>query len=514
VRAPEAQSSTSPEQISAPAPDVASAVHDLQSQLRETQSSLSTHLDKVRALESVLVEQEAIKQEVRSIRELMEVRREIEDRQDDKMDQDDEPRDGFDTDEDDDYDARSISTVLPHELETLPEEDEEQLAEDERAAQLESAESAPEESHSSHDVGRPRTPEPSLLAAARRSSQSSPLSQVASDAPAANEDVYEQVMKLSQQVSAVLTITSNLEAQQSAAQSTIQALESKVQSLETMLKAAEDALVQSRSQPATSPSESVTEVFHDWRKTIEGQWSGVQHEWLAEKDKMVKVREDWDSKVRQVDVGIERMSSLQAQLSQHLHQPIHHHTLLNGDALKHNGGLVTPPSPRSQSSDSVRYRRRRRRSSGSRGRSRSPSADIEALDGDVDTDTTLASDEVGTKSSRAYSPFFFNDTDDEAGPGIIGHGAERTLATPAPSLDTSVGSLGSDALSSKTPAPPNPSEPAKSRLMASFLLLVEALRSLLLINSQERPAFNMQAAVGVVLLSVAAAAVVWKVKPE
>jgi hypothetical protein len=38
---------------------------------------------------------------------------------------------------------------------------------------------------------------------------------------------------------------------------------------------------------------------------------------------------------------------------------------LNSDALKHNGSLVTPPSPRSQSSDSGRYRGRRRRSSGS-----------------------------------------------------------------------------------------------------------------------------------------------------
>ena len=62
---------------------------------------------------------------------------------------------------------------------------------------------------------------------------------------------------------------------------------------------------------------------------------------------------------------------------------------MNGDVVKHNG-LVTPPSPRSQSSDSGRYRRRRRRnregrresegeeSSGSEGeegeRSPSPSA--------------------------------------------------------------------------------------------------------------------------------------------
>jgi hypothetical protein len=51
------------------------AVVDLQSQLRDTQSSLASHLDKVRALEGVLAEQEAMKREVRTLREMIELER-------------------------------------------------------------------------------------------------------------------------------------------------------------------------------------------------------------------------------------------------------------------------------------------------------------------------------------------------------------------------------------------------------------------------------------------------------
>ena len=64
---------------------------------------------------------------------------------------------------------------------------------------------------------------------------------------------------------------------------------------------------------------------------------------------------------------------MQIQHHQQLQQSSMHsfHHLSSDILLKHNGGLVTPPSPRFQSPDSGRYRRRGRRSSGSRGGSSS-----------------------------------------------------------------------------------------------------------------------------------------------
>ncbi|THV04547.1 hypothetical protein K435DRAFT_714483, partial [Dendrothele bispora CBS 962.96] len=52
---------------------------ELQNQLKETQSSLSMHVDKIRGLESALQEQEAMRQEIRVLREMMDLvqRREL-----------------------------------------------------------------------------------------------------------------------------------------------------------------------------------------------------------------------------------------------------------------------------------------------------------------------------------------------------------------------------------------------------------------------------------------------------
>ena len=53
----------------------AAAVINLQSQLRDTQSSFASHLDKIRALEGVLAKQEVMEREVRTLREMIEERR-------------------------------------------------------------------------------------------------------------------------------------------------------------------------------------------------------------------------------------------------------------------------------------------------------------------------------------------------------------------------------------------------------------------------------------------------------
>jgi hypothetical protein len=615
----------SPEQASA-APSAAAsaaAVIDLQSQLRDTQSSLASHLDKVRALEGVLAEQEVMKQEVRTLRQMMEERRLEREgaetahlvHQHTHAHEPEEPRGGFDIEEDDedretsdddsDDDAQSISTAVPHELERVEEEDEDQMAEEERRGRedklleleaekqeeedlLESEEEERERRREDLGLGRPRTPEPtrmgldypSLLSSVpRRASITSPLSQSSS------EDVYNQVQKLSKQVTTVMALTTTLEAQHSAAQTTIQALESKVEALEGMLKIAEEALKaksvqeeeakemanQMKEEEDKNEKESSTEILVEWKKSVEGQWGHVQEEWKEERERMNKAREEWEAKLGAILTAATANASSDGSSS-----------LLvgNGDVFKHNG-LVTPPSPRSQSSNSPRYRRRRRRASsrsptGERGRSMSPLSDDDIAD--PDTDATLAnSDEASSSSSpRAYSPELIRDMEilkekhfvttdgtktmaaiaaagltaaavSATGINMQVQTAARTLATPEPSVYKLSSSLttvdesnpdlaaadddsdrerssSSSSRSSSTSHPKNfvASAHLEDLLWRFLLIFFPNLQS----QHQQHPAtastapasagpnLNFHAVVGVLVLSVAAAAVFWKVKPE
>lgn len=534
-----------------------SAIIDLQSQLRETQSSLSSHLEKIRALEGVLAEQETMKREVKTLREMVESRRREMEMEDTHKSHPEDLRGGFDSEDegesghgDDDDDARSINTVVPHELERVDEEDEEQLAEEERRHR-EHEEAEREEEHEAlererqhtdlESMGRPRTPEPirmglrdgnaydlinrsssSLLNAPRRGPGSSPLSKIAAAGPTTN-DVYEQVMQLSIQVNAVMALTSTLEAQHTAAQSTIQALEGKVESLEAMLKATQEAQAQqarasSPSPPSSPPPstpaaieadqnhESLTEMLAEWKKSVEGQWSSVQEEWKEERERLSKAREEWETKVRQVDSGLEKMATLQSSTIalQQQHLQIHLN-YANGDAVKHNG-LVTPPSPRSQSSDSGRYRRRRRRSSGSnRGRSPSRSRsgsrerglnDDDAV-GDLDVESDAPPEEtIVSKLGLFSSP----NSPRKTATRTTEHGqaAARTLVTPEPTL------YNLSTSPSSSPGSVDAERPVEDDTIATTEVVTHIHNSTI----------NMHTALGVLVLSVAAAAVFWKVKPE
>jgi len=179
----------------------------------------------------------------------------------------------------------------------------------------------------------------------------------------------------------------------------------------------------------------------------------------------------------------------------------HHGAVGNGDAVKHNG-LVTPPSPRSQSSDSARYRRRRKRSSGrARSTSRSRSGSRDGID--TDTDSTLASEEAsdGTPSSRAYfSTHVKVATDKELALDTTvipdrPNGAALSLATP----DSSVYKLSAPAKQHD----PDESADDKSDAGAAVSAVADAHHPM-----------SIQTAVGVLVLSVAAAAVFYRVKPE
>ncbi|KAF5318526.1 hypothetical protein D9619_011075 [Psilocybe cf. subviscida] len=284
-------------------------------------------------------------------------------------------------------------------------------------------------------TGRPHTPEPTRAVSSsadgpgiRRHSLASPLSQVSNhalmrgdiesaaatspqkddDVTAINQNVQEQLQRLSTQLGAVLALTTSLEAQHAASQGTIVALEGKVARLEGLLKDAEHVLRSSSSAPASSYAASSTDkhqpttptaLLAAWKSSVEGQWGVVQEE-----DEWDATKEAWDAKEKPTSGGtnvegsnavagisgsnnvenfltehqaairdLQQYRAQQTQLISTSSSHRHSYSHGNGDALKHTGGLVTPPSPRSQLSNSNwRYGRRRRRSSASRG-SRSPS---------------------------------------------------------------------------------------------------------------------------------------------
>ncbi|KAG6879076.1 hypothetical protein C0992_005356 [Termitomyces sp. T32_za158] len=576
-------SSVSPEQPAA-APSTAltsSVLTDLQSKLHETQASLSTHVDKIRALEGVFAEQESIKSEVRALREMMETkRREVE------GEHCVEPRGGFDEEEDeessvqDDGDVRSIRTIVPHELERVDEEDEEQLAaetysetrsaseeeherdEHDRQIQLEREalheqailEDEEERRRRNDELGRPRTPEPTNLgfrngdafsshlsaskqtAATHRSSPSSPLSKIA-----ASSGHSDEAMDLVfQQLSSLLALTSSLEAQHAAAQSTISALESKVQDLEATVKATQEAAAaQAQAQasapvasellpvPAAEDRESLMTMVMEWKKSMEGQWSSVREDWDKERERLNQAREQLEGKVQSMDSGFEKLgvaaTALKVQQEQielrqkeqllALEQKAH--ASLNGDAKCHIG-LVTPPSPRSISSDSNRSRRKLRR-----GRSRQRSRSASPGSGDDDTDITLASEEptpfkpsslmgslkAKVKRQHVYEVPEEEEDGDDTVLGVRSKTGAETLATPESSVyipsKFSNGSAIDDSVTS-----PKPATRRERDLVRHSPSLFCYSRNLILYQIQ------LQTAVGVLFLGVAAAAVLWRVKPE
>lgn len=189
----------------------------MQTQLRETQSSLQAHVDKIRALDRLVEEHEAIKREVGSMREMLARARsplplqlqleEGEGEGDLGQGASMLARGGSEEEYDDDSDARSVCTIVP--------EDEQEH--DER-----------------HNVGRPKTPEPMGHG-------------LMDDEHQAHQNVHEQnnsaqhdqnamlasrLEALTAQLEQAIAVSQGLQSHAARASSTIAALEAKVNALE------------------------------------------------------------------------------------------------------------------------------------------------------------------------------------------------------------------------------------------------------------------------------------------
>lgn len=502
VRPPQTeQNGASPPQLHPPAPESApsgSALSDLQSQLVTTQSSLASHVDKIRALEGVFAEQEAIKEEVRTLRDLVGVLREGS-ASAAREDHEGEPKGGFDVeddegellDDDDDSDARSVATVMPHALERVDEEDEEEegvvdeIPEDDKHGEehdtFRSASPEHQDIFQEHDedreqrraeLGRPRTPEPTNMGMSRNLARSSTLrSPLAASSEATPlgptiDELTTRLSTLSTQLESALVMSSTLQAQHAAAQSTIVALEDKVKRLEGLVSAVVTSAPSAdrKNDVAEPPSatESVTAALLSFKSSLQGQWTSVQEEWAQERDRLQRTRDDWENQMRgMVDERIKAKLTTSAFAPTSMLYP-------HG-----NGGLATPPSPRSLSADSAHGSsgggRRRRRRNASRGRSGSP----KGLNGNG---------HAHSSSSSAGSPV--SDDDDAITELALRKGNGPVLPTPESSVHaSSLSSFDGRALgpgfASSSPASP----PAEAEVRTAFSpLLVYVFFSLLIVS--------------------------------
>jgi hypothetical protein len=369
--------------------------------LRETQTSLASHDVKFHLLDSLVTEHNGFKHDIDLIKEFIEERkREAEAREQRRSEE-------FSTDDDD---TRSIATVVPHGLERV-DEDEEAVAEHE------------DRRRSSREVGRPRTPEPSLA----EFDEEEHRSKLRSHVP---EDIIHRLETLSSQLESALELSRSLQAQQVTAQNTIHLLELRVTELQQLVQATQTKVedqhdahqvaikeaiesVRIPEEERENERESLTEMINEWKKGVEGKWSSVQEEWNVEKDRLRRARDEWELKTKTIEDGI--LSRLESHIS--VIQQREGHRFMNGSAKPNGQGLVTPPSPRSLSSDSMRPRSRKKRNGSSRGRAKSPNQTVTPpanTDSDEDEEPVLASNGGTAASPRspARSPWTTDESSD------------------------------------------------------------------------------------------------------
>ena len=389
----------------APEPSTSSvppaAIGEIQSQLRDTRSSLTDYADKFNLLVN---EHDGFKHDIELFKEFMEERkREAQARE--------QRHDGEFSNDDDD--ARSVVTVVPHDLERADEEDEESVAEHE------------DRRRSSREVGRPRTPEPSLAEFDEVHHHSKPRSHIP-------EDVLRRLENLSTQLESALDLSRSLQVQQATAEKTIHDLESKVTVLEQLVQAtrtkvddqhsAQQAAINEAIESVRIPEqerekerESLTEMINEWKKGVEGKWSSVQEEWSVEKDRLRRAREEWELKTKAFEDGV--LARVESRLA--VIQQRNGHPFMNGSAKPNGQGLVTPPSPRSLSSDSMRPRSRKKRNGSSRGRAKSPSQIVTPPTvTDSDDEAQVPTSNGGSTTSprsRPRSPWTTDESSDSEG---------------------------------------------------------------------------------------------------
>jgi hypothetical protein len=376
-------------------------INSIQEQLQQTQSLLSTHVEKMHNLdlETIAGEHDGMKREIGMLRDLIDQRqRELELKRQLQMQK---------AIDDDDDDAKSVATVTAGEH---YHEDEDEENDDERRQRRE-------------ELGRPRTPEPSLgdgdsdgegdigvrtinirnrggtirggswngdSPGPTGASQHRP-NLVSASSRESVDTLNERLEQLMVQCASAMEFSKSLQTQQQAAQEQIALLQAKVVELESAKEQWAAASAQ-REENEEMKEAGVAAALLELGKTYEGKWERQKEEWEEERLRLNEARLQWEQRMREVEEDVNGAKEVAAEaktaaadassvaraaektvaaLSTQLSTPP-----ANGVAHKaHQQDLEfqAPPSPRSLSSDSTRARRKRPSSlTRSRSTSRSP----------------------------------------------------------------------------------------------------------------------------------------------
>ncbi|KAG8750023.1 hypothetical protein FRC11_010835 [Ceratobasidium sp. 423] len=253
-------------------------VSAMQSQLRETQSSLQAHVDKIRALDRLVEEHEAIKREVGSMREMLgRTRSPLQLEEGDLGEHGGNMLTSGQEEFDDDSDSRSVCTIVPE-----------------------------EEEHAARSVGRPKTPEPmAMLDDARHQSSLTDAirtaEQNAMHAAEQNVILSERLEALTAQLEQAIALSQGLQTHAERASSTIAALEAKVIALEEEQRAAR---VLGGQPPAKSEASAESDIAQlvksELMREMERRWDA----WRA------KTEEDRETEKRTLAAALDQFKAV------------------------------------------------------------------------------------------------------------------------------------------------------------------------------------------------------------
>ncbi|QRV92339.1 FHA domain protein [Ceratobasidium sp. AG-Ba] len=304
---------TQPDPEQSPAGNTAAAqaaMSAMQTQLRETQSSLQAHVDKIHALERLVEEHEAIKREVGTMREMLSRNRsplplqlQIEEGEGDlghggnMLARRHEAEEEYD----DDSDARSVCTVTPD----------------------------VEENDERHDVGRPKTPEPTghgLMDDEHHQRATSHIDRSTAALHDQNAMLAARLEALTSQLEQAITVSQGLQTHAARASSTIAALEAKINALEEEQRASRvlggqlppAAEPVSVSKSESSESELTQIMKSELMREMERRWDAwrarTEEEREAEKRTLAAALEEVRAVVDGHKRGSERVEKVEARM--------------------------------------------------------------------------------------------------------------------------------------------------------------------------------------------------------
>ncbi len=143
------------------------------------------------------------------------------------------------------------------------------------------------------------------------------------------EELNSRLLLLWNQFESFMTLTTSLQAQHDAAQSTILNLQAKVVELEDKVKTSQsghdDILSASASavvasafaaRDAQTPAKSdaqkamLDQLMTDSKKNVDRQWSSMREEWSEGQARLAKASEEWEAKIKQVDSKLATLNAV------------------------------------------------------------------------------------------------------------------------------------------------------------------------------------------------------------